>query len=194
MKGRLIFIILILVLCGCTNKEISNKNIEKNSSTLNKNLSLINKTKNKAKNFEEIKKEENKKSEKNITDKKINYFKELNMEDMFLNLSYTFEIKENNKIIKKYKNITFIVSKEPLDFSEAFIFNKVYTYHLKDGLGSYTLYKFVPLSKNVSISYCYYQNIGLYSIALQTYKVDEETNNLWLKWRKHILSLLKVKN
>jgi hypothetical protein len=110
---------------------------------------------------------------------------------MFLNLPYNEEMNFDGKVIKKYKNITFEVSKKPIDISYAYPFNEVKKYPQRDIFGNYTYYEFIPRSANLSISYCYYRKVGNYYIIMQTYEKSRRANDLWINWTKHIFSLFE---
>ncbi|MEO2118011.1 MAG: hypothetical protein ABGW92_06400, partial [Methanocaldococcus sp.] len=123
--------------------------------------------------------------------KRYDFSKQVDMEEMFLNLPYNKEMYLDNKIIKKYKNITFVVSRKPEDFSNAYLYNEVKKYPQRDIYGNYYYYEFIPKNANISISYCYYRKIGNYYIILQTYEKSKRVSDLWVNWTKHIFSLFE---
>ncbi|ADG13204.1 conserved hypothetical protein [Methanocaldococcus infernus ME] len=183
---KLLFLLIFLLILGCLNlskEEIKvkeeNKSIKNNKTKFNP-ITINNSTQNNSEN--------NTKEElKNISEEKIIYSTiNLDPEELFLELPYSETMTYNNEIIKKYKNITFVISKEPIDLSNAYLFNKVEVKEERDKLGNYKIYKFIPLDRNISISYCFYQRVGLYYIILQTYNI-EEGKEYWDKWRSYIL-------
>ena len=127
--------------------------------------------------------------------KKYDFSKKVNIDEMFLNLSYK-EVREYDRvIIKKYcndnLNVTFEVSLNPRDFSNAYIFNDVKKYPQRDIYGDYYYYEFIPKNKQLPVSYCYYRKVGDYYIIMQTFEKSKRVSDLWINWTKHIFSLFE---
>ncbi|WP_457613474.1 hypothetical protein [Methanocaldococcus sp.] len=179
-------VILTVSLCGCEHSS-NTKNITSQIEKTNNSLLLTyNKTNTTA--------PKNHLNNSNISKITYDFSKKVELNSMFLNLSYDNEITLDNKIIKKYKNITFVVSSTPLDMSSAYLYNDVEKFPERDKFGIYTYYKFTPKNSNLSVSYCYYRKIGNYYILIQTNHLNSNVNHLWEDWTKHILSLFEECN
>ena len=202
-KAIIIFLSLILTIsiCGCFNNEKSesNLNLTKNETQPNNNNQTI-----------KILSKDNKSnislSYKNITNNtenttKYDFSREVDIEKMFLNLSYTSTINESNiygdEIIKIYEDgnfrVIFDIRTYPVDFSNAYLYNEVKQYSQRDKFGDYICYEFIPKSANLSASYCYYRKVGKYYILMQTNEKSRRANDLWINWTKHIFSLFEEK-
>ncbi|ACV23982.1 hypothetical protein [Methanocaldococcus fervens] len=190
MRKPIIFflsLILIASICGCYDNEkdvdeVKNKSMENLNDEIVNNINDTN----------DILYNETNNSEE---DKKYNFLKEVDIEDMFLNLPYEETKEDNNYIIKKYSkdgfNVTFEVSKEPIDFSYAYLYNDVREYQQRDVYGDYIYYEFIPKTAGLPVSYCYYREINGYYIVMQTFEKSRRANDLWLNWTKHIFSLFE---
>ncbi len=193
-------LILIISICGCFEDEkdgvnklnrtpIENEDIKIQN---NKSVENLREKSYKLNNLNDENKTEN--IANNITKKstkKYDFSKHVDMEKMFLNLPYNKEMYLDNKIIKKYKNITFVVSRKPEDFSNAYLYNEVKKYPQRDIYGNYYYYEFIPKNANLSISYCYYRKIGDYYIVMQTFEKSKRVSDLWINWTKYIFSLFE---
>ncbi len=202
LVGLILPLFLIISICGCLDDEggklntVGNKptstNLENN---LNKsiNVGMDNNMKKNITNLTCYKNLTNltKNTTKNLKTKKYHFSKDVDMEKMFLNLDYDKEMKFDDKIIKKYKNITFVVSRKPEDFSNAYLYNEVKKYPQRDIYGNYYYYEFIPKNANLSISYCYYRKIGNYYIVMQTFEKSKRVSDLWVNWTKYIFSLFE---
>ena len=200
-KAIIIFLSLILAvsICGCFNnekREVDKSNIstdiEKENIKTYNNESVGN--------LEEISHKLNITNDENTTTnntikttKRYDFSKSVDIDKMFLNLPYNEEMNFDGKVIKKYKNITFEVSKKPIDFSYAHTCNDVKAFPQRDIFGDYMYYEFIPQNTNLSISYCYYRKVGNYYIVMQTYEKSRSANDLWINWTKHIFSLFEEK-
>ncbi|AIJ05086.1 hypothetical protein JH146_0235 [Methanocaldococcus bathoardescens] len=208
MRKLIIFflsLILIASICGCFNngkKEINELNISaKNENIQNhKNISIENPRMDNLKDNNKINITNNESIANNMTNdtketKKYDFSKQIDIDEMFLNLPYEKTIEYEGCVIKKYSSngftVTFEVSTKPIDFSYAYIYNEVKKYPQRDAFGDYTYYEFIPRNVNLSISYCYYREVGNYYIVMQTYEKSKRANDLWINWTKHIFSLFE---
>ncbi|XRO74704.1 hypothetical protein ACO3TA_04750 [Methanocaldococcus sp. 28A] len=204
MKKLIIFflsLILIVSISGCLNyekKEVNelyistkNGNMQNYNNKSMENVKMDNlKDNNKTKitNNESI--ANNMKNNTKET-KKYDFSKNIDIDDMFLNLPYEKTIESEGYVIKKYNNVTFEVSTKPIDFSYAYLYNYVKKYSQRDAFGYYTYYEFIPKDKRLPVSYCYYRKVGNYYIVMQTYEKSKRANDLWVNWTKHIFSLFE---
>ncbi|WP_423793166.1 hypothetical protein ACPB8Q_02845 [Methanocaldococcus indicus] len=191
-KFFICFLIIFLLICGCidnNSKDIdkNNKNNVNNSSlnesiiTKNLNKSILNTT-SKTTNITEIKRNVKKINLENIN---LN----VSIDRLFLNLNYSNTIIGNNIIVKKYKNISFVVSMYPINLRDAYKFNNVKEYPQQDIYGKYYYYEFYSLS-NSQVSYCYYRKVGNYYIILQGYN-KKELSKFWDDWINYLANLKK---
>jgi hypothetical protein len=186
----LLYLILAIFICGC----FDNGKKEVNESNISVKDEITQNHKNKSIETIEIDnlKDNNKTNIKNNTKtKKYDFSKQIDIDEMFLNLPYDEEKNYDEIVIKKYKNITFEVSKNPIDLSYAYLFNEVKKYPQRDIFGNYTYYEFIPKNGNLSASYCYYRKIGKYYILMQTDEKSRKANDLWINWTKHIFGLFE---
>ena len=199
LVGLILPLFLIISICGCLDDEGGKLNTVENKPTstnlennLNKsiNVGIDNNMKKNTTNLT-CYKNLTKNTTKNLKTKKYDFSKHVDMEKMFLNLPYNKEMYLDNKIIKKYKNITFVVSRKPEDFSNAYLYNEVKKYPQRDIYGNYYYYEFIPKNANLSISYCYYRKIGNYYIVMQTFEKSKRVSDLWINWTKYIFSLFE---
>ncbi|ADC68956.1 conserved hypothetical protein [Methanocaldococcus sp. FS406-22] len=199
-KLAVIFLSLILAIsiCGCFNNE-KREAYKSNISTDVEKENMKTYNNESVGNLEEkshklnITNDENTTNNTIKTTKRYDFSKSVDIDKMFLNLPYNEEMDFDGKVIKKYKNITFAVSKKPIDFSYAYAFNEVKKYPQRDIFGNYTYYEFIPQNTNLSISYCYYRKVGNYYIVMQTYEKSKRATDLWINWTKHIFSLFEEK-
>ena len=201
---RLVVIVISLILilavsiCGCfnTEKNENSLNFTKNETQPNNNSQPI-----------KILSKDNKSyisQSYNITNNtenttKYDFSKQIDIEKMFLNLSYTSTINESNiygdRLIKIYEDgnfrVIFDIRTYPVDFSNAYLYNEVKQYSQRDRFGDYICYEFISKSSNLSTSYCYYRKVGKYYILMQTNEKSRRANDLWINWTKHIFSLFE---
>ena len=188
-------LILTISICGCFENEKEEVNkpnmtvIEKENIKVQNNKPIENLKEESCK--LNITNDENRTNNITKTTKKYDFSKPVDMDKMFLNLPYNEETDFDDKIIKKYKNITFVVSRKPIDLSYAYIYNEVKEYPERDIYGTYIYYEFIPKNANLSISYCYYRKVGNYYIIMQTYEKSRKANDLWMNWTKYVFSLFE---